>query len=34
MYRVKLIKVKFGNIFIFIINIVLILDKKKEEEKK
>lgn len=34
MHRAKLTKAKSGNIFIFITNIVLILDKKKEEEKK
>lgn len=34
MHRAKLTKSKSGNIFIFITNIVLILDKKKEEEKK
>lgn len=34
MHRAKLTKAKSGNIFIFITNIVLILDKKKEEKKQ
>lgn len=33
MHRAKLTKAKSGNIFIFITNIVLILDKKKKRKK-
>lgn len=34
MHRAKLTKAKSGNIFIFITNIVLILDKKKKKKEK
>lgn len=34
MHRAKLTKAKYGNIFIFITNIVLILDKKRRKKIK